>query len=140
MTTYKSGEAEIAVPIEKIYERVSNPLKIKEMATTASGDMAQKLKDVTFGEDSITFSVPPVGQIILQITDKTEPTKVEYQAVQSPVPFSIVMDMKKLDDSRTLAEAIINIDIPVFLKPMLDGKMKEMAQQFRSLIAQMSFK
>lgn len=140
MTTYKSGEAEIAVPIEKIYERVSNPLKIKEMTMTASGDMAQKLKDVTFGEDSITFSVPPVGQIVLQITDKTEPTKVEYQAVQSPVPFSIVMDMKKLDDSRTLAEAIINIDIPVFLKPMLDGKMKEMAQQFRSLIAQMSFK
>ncbi|MDE6716071.1 MAG: hypothetical protein K2J74_06295 [Muribaculaceae bacterium] len=140
MTTYKSGEAEIAVPIEKLYSRVSTPSLLKDMAAGAPAEVAEKLKDVTFGEDSITFAVPPVGQIMLKLTEKVEPSKVEYQAVQSPVPFSIAMEMKKVDDSHTLAEASINIDIPVFLKPMLDGKMKEMATQFRTLMAQMAIK
>lgn len=139
MATYKSGEAVIPAGINNIFNRISNPSLLKDLAAKAPADVAQKLGQVSFSDDSIAFNVPPVGQITLQLTEKTEPSKVVYRAVQTPVPFGISMTLKPIDDSHTAAEAIIDIDIPVFLKPMLDGKMNEMAQQFRSLMAHMAF-
>ena len=46
-----------------------------------------KVKDISFDSDTLTFSVDPVGKITLQVIER-EPFKcIKFETTQSPLPF-----------------------------------------------------
>lgn len=125
MAEYSINPTNVRTNIDRIYSVVSNPEKIKELTAKVPAEAQDKLKEMEFESDSITLNVGPVGKIKLAVTERVEPNKIVYTAQNSPVPMSMTLKLDKVDEGNTTLNGSLNLDIPVFLRPMVDGKIKD---------------
>jgi hypothetical protein len=80
-----------------------------------------------------------VGNIKLQVVELST-SKISMQAVSSPVPMALVVDMKPLSADSTEVTSAIEVEIPAMLRPMVGGKLQEAANKFGEMIGNLTTK
>ncbi len=135
MGQYKSDVAHIATNIDTIYSKLSNPETLQKLADMLPEDARGKVENVSFSSEGLKFQVPAAGEISLNVTEKVEPTLIVYSAISSPVPFKLVIDLTKVDADHTDALATIDVDIPVFLKPMVQGPLNDACKKMGEFLS-----
>ena len=75
-----------------------------------------------------------MGEISLRVTERIEPNKIVLSADKSPVPFSVTIHLEDAGEKTTKGHAIIDVDIPIFLKPMIQGPLNQACQKFSDLL------
>ena len=139
MAEYSINPTNVRTNIDRIYSVVSNPEKIKELTAKVPAEAQDKLKEMEFESDSITLNVGPVGKIKLAVTERIEPNKIVYTAQNSPVPMSMTLKLDKVDEGNTTLNGSLNLEIPVFLRPMVDGKIKDALAKVSERLSQIPF-
>lgn len=139
MAEYKSSPAVIKQDITTVYKVLANPALLNGIKEKLPAEAQEKLNDVVFEPDSIAFNIPPMGSMKIEATERVEPNKVIYTATSSPVPLSIAFNLDSVSDNETTAVTSINVDIPIFLKPMVEGKLKEACEKFGQLFSIIPF-
>ena len=137
MDSYKSDIVTINLPIELVYSKLSTPSSFKNIANIDAlpNEVKEKINEITFGDDSIAFSVNPIGEVVLQIVERTEPVKVVLSAVKLPIPLNVVLSLEKVDDTTTHAVAEIQVELNMFIRPMVEKPLTEGAKKFGELLA-----
>ena len=137
MDSYKSDIVTINHPIELVYSKLSTPSSFKNIANIDAlpNEVKEKIDEITFGDDSIAFSVNPIGEVVLQIMERTEPVKVVLSAVKLPIPLNVVLSLEKVDDTTTHAVAEIQVELNMFIRPMVEKPLTEGAKKFGELLA-----
>ena len=137
MDSYKSDIVTINHPIELVYSKLSTPSSFKNIANIDAlpNEVKEKINEITFGDDSIAFSVNPIGEVVLQIVERTEPVKVVLSAVKLPIPLNVVLSLEKVDDTTTHAVAEIQVELNMFIRPMVEKPLTEKAKKFGELLA-----
>lgn len=137
MDTYKSDVVAINHAVDTVYGKLSNPEAFKnvENFATLPDDVKAKIGDITFGEDSISFNVDPIGNVTLQIVERVAPNKIVYSATSLPIPFKAVINLEEAEDGNTKAEAELQVELNMFIRPMVDKPLKEGAKKFGELLA-----
>ena len=137
MDSYKSDIVTINHPIELVYSKLSTPSSFKDIANIDAlpNEVKEKINEITFGDDSIAFSVNPIGEVVLQIMERTEPVKVVLSAVKLPIPLNVVLSLEKVDDTTTHAVAEIQVELNMFIRPMVEKPLTEGAKKFGELLA-----
>ena len=137
MDSYKSDIVTINHPIELVYSKLSTPSSFKNIANIDAlpNEVKEKINEITFGDDSIAFSVNPIGEVVLQIVERTEPVKVVLSAVKVPIPLNVVLSLEKVDDTTTHAVAEIQVELNMFIRPMVEKPLTEGAKKFGELLA-----
>lgn len=137
MDSYKSDIVTINHPIELVYSKLSTPSSFKNIANIDAlpNEVKEKINEITFGDDSIAFSVNPIGEVVLQIMERTEPVKVVLSAVKLPIPLNVVLSLEKVDDTTTHAVAEIQVELNMFIRPMVEKPLTEGAKKFGELLA-----
>ncbi len=137
MDSYKSDIVTINHPIELVYSKLSTPSSFKNIANIDAlpNEVKEKINEITFGDDSIAFSVNPIGEVVLQIVERTEPVKVVLSAVKLPIPLNVVLSLEKVDDTTTHAVAEIQVELNMFIRPMVEKPLTEGAKKFGELLA-----
>lgn len=137
MDSYKSDIVTINHPIELVYSKLSTPSSFKNIANIDAlpNEVKEKINEITFGDDSIAFSVNPIGEVVLQILERTEPVKVVLSAVKLPIPLNVVLSLEKVDDTTTHAVAEIQVELNMFIRPMVEKPLTEGAKKFGELLA-----
>lgn len=97
-------------------------------------EVRDKVGNVRFDADSITIEAAPVGEITLEVVERIAPTRVKLQAKSSPVPMNLLIELDPKSADSTAVVTSIDVDIPMFLRPMVGGKMQEAADKFGELI------
>lgn len=98
-------------------------------------DQKEKIGDVDFTTDSIIINTPQAGKVSLRVKERT-PQRVSMEAVGSPIPMFINVDLKALDGgSATEVTTAVELEIPAMLKPLLKPTMQKAADQFGQLMA-----
>lgn len=133
MSEYKSEPAHINHPIDLVYLKLSNPQGLSSMIDKLPPEAQEKVKEMTFTPDSITFKAAG-SEILLKISEREEPSRIVYEAVSSPLPFKVTINLKKIEEQLTEGVASIEVNIPVFLKPMVQGPLKQATQRFKELL------
>ena len=130
MDSYKSDIVTINHPIELVYSKLSTPSSFKNIANIDAlpNEVKEKINEITFGDDSIAFSVNPIGEVVLQIVERTEPVKVVLSAVKLPIPLNVVPSLEKVDDTTTHAVAEIEVELNMFIRPMVEKPLTEGAK------------
>lgn len=139
MAEYKINPTNISTNIDKIYSVISNPGKLKEFADRIPAEAREKLQGLEMDADSITFAAGPVGNVKMAITERIAPNKVVYSAQSSPVPVSLTLELEKVDESNTTLNGALNLEIPIFLKAMVDGKIKDALAKVSERLSQIPF-
>lgn len=142
MESYKSNKVVIDYNINVIYNKLSDPRVFKahldENIDRLPQDAREHLDKVKFEDDGISIE-SPMGALKLSVAESVEPSLVKYTALQSPVPFGLTVNLEPIDDSHTGSVTEINIELPMMLRAMVGGKLKDGAKQLGEVIAKLPF-
>lgn len=135
MTTYESAIQTLNCNAEFAYAQMTDLRKLETFKDKIPQD---KVKEMQFTEDSISFRIDPVGLLTLRIIDKEPFKTVKFGAENSPIQFNLWIQLKELSECDTRMKITIKADIPVMLKPMIGNKidkgMDQLAQGISTAI------
>ena len=144
MESFKSNPHMIACDAATIYSKLTNPSLIKNQieanADRIDDEARQHLDTVKFSEDSIAIQ-SPMGEVTLSLdhNNSIEGERVVYTASSSPVPINMVINLEPQDDQTTRSTAELQLELPFFLRKMVEGQLKEGAERFGQLLARIPF-
>ena len=144
MESFKSSPHAIACSAATIYSKLTNPSLIKnlidEHADKIEGEARQHLDTVKFSEGSISIQ-SPMGEVSLSLDreQSIEGQRVVYTASQSPVPINMVINLEPQPDDTTMSTAELQLQLPIFLRKMVEGQLQEGANRFGDLLARIPF-
>ena len=142
MESYKSDLVAIDCDVQTVFSKLSDPEVLKRQLEAnldkLSEEARENLGKVSFGGDSITIE-SPMGPLKLALTEKVEPNKIAFAATQSPVPFGMAINLRDAGNGSTEAEAELQLELPVFLRAMVGGKLKDGARMFGKVLASLPY-
>jgi len=144
MESFKSNPHAIACDAATVYTKLTNPSLIKgliEVHADRIDDTArQHLDTVKFTEDAIAIQ-SPMGEVVLALDheNSVEGQRVVYTASQSPVPINMVINLEAQPDATTMSTAELQLQLPFFLRKMVEGQLQEGANRFGELLSLIPF-
>lgn len=144
MESFKSNPHVIQCDAATIYSKLTNPSLIKNQidahADQIDGEARQHLDAVHFSEDSIAIQ-SPMGEVTLSLDQEKsiDGERVVYTASSSPVPINMVVNLEQQEDKTTMSTAELQLELPFFLRKMVEGQLKEGAERFGQILARIPF-
>lgn len=138
MAKYKSKPEEISMPINLLYEKLSDMRNFGTRINELPEDIKEKIGDVRFENDRFVISTPQVGEIAFAVVGGEAPNKIIYGTPDSPLPLEMAVNLKALNDATTEVYTSIEVEIPMMLRPMVGPKLQEAADKFGEMISNMA--
>ena len=144
MESFKSAPHVIACDAATIYSKLTNPAlihhQIEAHADHIDSEARRHLDTVKFNEDSISIQ-SPMGEVTLALDHEqsVDGQRVVYTASQSPVPINMVVNLDAQPDGTTMSTAELQLQLPFFLRKMVEGQLQQGANQFGELLARIPF-
>lgn len=143
MEKYRSEKHVIDCDIATVYGKLSDPevfrRHMEENLDKLPEEARAMLQNLKFEEGGVVIE-SPMGPIKMGIVEKVEPTKVVFGAAQSPVPFGLAIELKEVDADHTESVTELQLDLPIMLRAMVGGKLKDGAKKFGEMIARLPYK
>ena len=116
MGNFESSVKVIPYSQERVYNKLSDLSNLEAIKDRLPQD---KVQDLSFDSDTLSFSVPPVGQLTLQIVER-EPCKcIKLATANSPIPFNMWIQLVATGEEECKVKVTIRIDINPFMKAMV---------------------
>lgn len=144
MESFKSTPHSIACDADTIYSKLTNPSLIKRQidanADHIDDEARQHLDAVRFTEDAIIIQ-SPMGEVTLALDHNQSRLgeRVVYTASQSPVPINMVINLEPQPDASTMSTAELQLQLPFFMRKMVEKQLQEGANRFGDLLARIPF-
>ena len=144
MATFKSSETDVLAPADKVYRKLSNLEALGETLKDVppekiEAQQLEQLKEVRVTPDTISFPGGPVGEVVLRKTDCEEPTLIRLEGVGTPVPLSLSLHITPVSEFTCVCQVEASLQIPAMLKPMVQGPLQKMVDQFAQMLRQIPF-
>lgn len=133
MTKYESDIKTISSNEEVVFNVLSdltNLEKVKDMP-----EVADKLKDAEFTQDTISFTVDGLGKIGFRIIEKEPYNTIKFAADNIPVDINMWIQLKQKDENDTRMKLTLKADLPMMIKMMADKKLKEGINMIADMLA-----
>lgn len=137
MDIYSSELTTINTAISTVFAKLSNPLALQNLqkSVTIPEQAKEQVKVLTFGRDTISFNINPVGAVTLRVTERDEPNKIVYTAESFPIPLQAVIKLEPEGETATKAVAELHIELNMFVRPMVDKPLREWSSRFGQMLA-----
>lgn len=144
MESFKSSPHAIACDAATIYSKLTNPSLIQQQieanADKIDDEAKRHLDTVKFTQDSISIA-SPMGEVTLALDHEAsvDGQRVVYTASQSPIPINMVINLEAQPDATTMSTAELQLNLPIFMRKMVEGQLQEGAERFGQLLARIPF-
>lgn len=132
MSKFESSIKQIPYAQEAVYRNISNLENLEKVRDRIPED---KVKDFHFDHDSVSVSVPPVGEIRLRIIDRDEPKCVKFEAEQSPIPFHLWIQVLPVTATTSKMKVTVEAELNMFIKGMVSGPLQEGVEKIADALA-----
>jgi len=136
MSKYESGVKQIPHAQVAVYQTLSDLSNIDRVKDRIPAD---KVQELSFDCDTVSVSAPPVGKVTLRIIEREEPKCIKFEAENSPVPLNMWIQLLPVTDVSCKMRVTVKADIPVFLKPMVGGKLQEGVERIADVLAMIPY-
>ncbi|MGN0223972.1 MAG: hypothetical protein ACI4AM_08100 [Muribaculaceae bacterium] len=137
MATYTSKPVVVGKPAAAVAASFSDLTRFQQVFEQMPAEERAKVGDVSFSADRIAIKTTQVGEIGFKVKQRSD-SKVVFAAENSPVPMEIKLDLKALSESECELTTSMEVDIPIFLRPMIGGAMQKAVDQFAALMQKMA--
>ncbi len=132
----------MAYPASTVFEKYSDLEGLGELLKNvpegyASADQMQMLSKIRVTSDTIVIPGGPVGEITLRVVERQAPTLIRLEGVGTPVPLGMSLHIVPLTPETCETYVQIDLQIPAIMKPMVNGPMQKMVDQFGQMMRQM---
>ena len=122
MPKFESSVKVIPYSQERVYNKISDLSNLESLKGRLPED---KVKDISFDTDTLSFNAAPVGQITLKIVER-EPTKcVKLETTNSPLPFNMWIQLVPVTESECKVKVTIGMEINPFMKTMIQKPLND---------------
>lgn len=132
MSKYESGVKQIPHTQTAVYQTLSDLSNIERVKDRIPAD---KVQELSFDRDSVSVNVPPVGKVTLRIIEREDPKCIKFEAVNSPVPLNLWVQLLPVTEESCKMRVTVKADIPLFLKPMVGGKLQDGVDRIADVLA-----
>ena len=147
MAEFKSETRRLRASAERAYDKLSDFDSLREMLTHIPEDKVPADKRAMFDAVEITsdtLTIPlgqagPVQQLVLRKDNCRRPTLVRLVGVGTPVPLALEMRLEPDGDDACEATVVIDVNIPMLLRPMVSGPLQKAVNQFAEVLSCIPF-
>ena len=136
MTKFESSIKTVPYPQENVYRNISDLSNLERVRDRVPSD---KIQDFSFDTDTVSISVPPVGQITMRIIEREEPKCVKFESENSPMPFNLWIQVLPVDEQTSKMKVTVKADIPFMLKAMVAGPLQDGVEKVADALAQIPY-
>ena len=137
MAQYKSNPVTVHRSAESITYKFADLSAFGNALDAMSPADRERIGDVKFEKDSITIDTKQVGTISFKVTERT-PSRIVMNAVGSPVPLDLCVNLTSLGSDVTEIVTSIDVEIPAMLRPLIGGAMQKAVDQFGDLMGKLN--
>lgn len=136
MTKFESTVKVIPYSQERVYEKLSDLSNLEALKDRLPED---KVKDISFDSDTLSFSIAPVGQLTLKIVER-EPSKcIKFETTNSPLPFNLWIQLVATTDEECKLKATIGMELNPFMKAMVQKPLQEGLEKMVDMLAMIQY-
>lgn len=136
MSNFESSVKVIPYSQERVYSKLSDLSNLEAIKDRLPQD---KVQDLSFDSDTLSFSVSPVGQLTLQIVER-EPSKcIKLATTNSPIPFNMWIQLVAIGEEECKVKVTIGMDINPFMKAMVQKPLQEGLEKMVEMLAVINY-
>jgi len=123
-----SPPTRINISATKLFELTSNCQNLARY-------LPEQVKDFSATEDSCTFTIENIAKVILTILEKKPFSYVCYKAENDKnIPISLELNYAAVSENETDVQADLDVDIPFFLKPVIEKPLQRFVEELSKKI------
>ncbi|NDV59294.1 SRPBCC family protein [Bacteroides sp. 519] len=132
MSKFESGIKEIPYSQERVYNKLSNLSHLEGIKDKIPQD---KIQDLEFDTDTISFSMSPVGKVTLNIVERDPVKCIKFGTTTSPLPFTLWIQILPVTEETSKMKITVETDLNPMMKMMVEKPLKEGLEKMASMIA-----
>ena len=148
MTKFESSVKQIPHSQKSVYAMLSDLSNIQRLKdhlpeeATDNDEMNKvkdKLKNLSFDQDSLSINVDPIGQVSMRIIERDEPKMIKLESEKSPFAFTFWIQVLPVTEASSKMKLTIDADIPFFAKSMVAKPLQEGIEKIADALAMIPF-
>ena len=148
MTKFESSVKQIPHSQKSVYAMLSDLSNIQRLKdhlpeeATDNDEMnkiTDKLKNLSFDQDSLSINVDPIGQVSMRIIERDEPKMIKLESEKSPFAFKFWIQVLPVTEASSKMKLTIDADIPFFAKSMVAKPLQEGIEKIADALAMIPF-
>lgn len=148
MTKFESSVKQIPHSQRSVYAMLSDLSNIQRLKdhlpeeATDNNEMNKvkdKLKNLSFDQDSLSINVDPIGQVSMRIIERDEPKMIKLESEKSPFAFKFWIQVLPVTEASSKMKLTIDADIPFFAKSMVAKPLQEGIEKIADALAMIPF-
>ena len=120
-------------------QRLKDHLPEEATDTDEMNKVKDKLKNLSFDQDSLSINVDPIGQVSMRIIERDEPKMIKLESEKSPFAFKFWIQVLPVTEASSKMKLTIDADIPFFAKSMVAKPLQEGIEKIADALAMIPF-
>ncbi len=122
MTKFESSVKHIPYSQERVFTKLSDLSNLESIKDRLPQD---KVKDLSFDVDTLSFTASPIGQITLKIVEREPHKCVKLETLNSPLPFNLWIQLVPVTEAECKVKVTIGMELNPFMKTMVQKPLNE---------------
>lgn len=136
MTKFESNVKVIPYNQELVYNKLSDLSNLESIKDRLPAD---KVKDMSFDTDTLSFSVDPVGQLTLKIIERDPCNCIKFETTNSPLPFNMWIQIVSVAENECKLKVTIGMEINPFMKAMVQKPLQEGLEKMADMLSMIQY-
>lgn len=132
MNKFESSVKVISFSQERIYNKLSD---LKNLEAVKDRLPQDKVKDISFDTDTLSFNVAPVGQLTLKIIEREPNQCIKFETTNSPLPFNLWIQLVASAEEECKIKVTIGMELNPFMKAMVQKPLQEGLEKMADMLA-----
>lgn len=132
MTKFESSVKVIPYGQERVYNKLADLSNLEAIKDRLPED---KVKDISFDTDTLSFSVAPVGQLTLKIIEREPDKCIKFETVNSPLPFNMWIQIAPVAVEECKLKITIGMELNPFMKTMVQKPLQEGLEKMADMLS-----
>lgn len=137
MTTYESSIKTISANNEMVFAKLADLRNLETLKEKLPSNAP--IQDLEVDEDSIHFSIQPIGKMGLRIIDRTEFSTIKLASENSPINFNTWILLVPINEDETKLKITLKAELPMMIKMMLGNKMEDFVNQLAEVLTKIDY-
>lgn len=136
MNKFESNIKVIPYSQERVYAKLSDLGNLETIKDRLPED---KVKELSFDADTLSFQVDPIGKLTLKIVER-EPSKcIKLETTQSPLPFNVWIQIVSSAEEECKLKVTIGLELNPFMKAMIQKPLQEGLEKMADLLSAIQY-
>ena len=122
MTKLESDVKTIDASQSAVYSMLSNPSNIERVRSLIPED---KVKNISYNEDSISIEVEPIGKVTMQIVEREPEKLIKFEAQGAPLPVNLWIQILPTGEKTSKLRVTLGLEVNTFMKAMIQKPAQE---------------